>query len=291
MSTSSASPARCVDRSCVRPPSCCAAGLLALASFRADLRVSMSVSSLWPYGPVTPAFPFPARRGALPRPQLSAFVRTVFRKDDHDEDVGDRRICRRRGHRGFRGATCRRRTRCGAHRGRRSHPTDEAVDFVRRSLLEHRVVFLRAQRLDYDSQVAFAQRFGALTLGHPTIPSLPANRCSKKSTPGRAVPPTWHTDVTFVYRPPAFTFLHGVVIPPVGGDTIWANTVAAYRNLPLELQERPTGCGSCTRSARLRRSSLPRRGTGSVARRQPQAVRVHRLQDRASCGAYTPGDR
>ncbi len=35
----------------------------------------------------------------------------------------------------------------------------------------------------------------------------------------------WHTDVTFVDRPPAFTLLHAVVIPPVGGDTQWANTV------------------------------------------------------------------
>ena len=118
------------------------------------------------------------------------------------------------------------------------NPTDEAVDFVRRSLLEHRVVFLRAQRLDYDSQVAFAQRFGALTLGHPTIPSptgqpLLEEIDSRKGGPANK----WHTDVTFVDRPPAFTFLHGVVIPPVGGDTIWANTVAAYRNLPLELQE------------------------------------------------------
>jgi taurine dioxygenase len=47
----------------------------------------------------------------------------------------------------------------------------------------------------------------------------------------------WHTDVTFVDRPPAFTFLHGVVIPPVGGDTIWANTVAGYESLPDELKE------------------------------------------------------
>ena len=35
--------------------------------------------------------------------------------------------------------------------------------------------------------------------------------------------------MTFVDRPPAFTLLHAVVIPPVGGDTIWANTVTAYR--------------------------------------------------------------
>jgi alpha-ketoglutarate-dependent taurine dioxygenase len=47
----------------------------------------------------------------------------------------------------------------------------------------------------------------------------------------------WHTDVTFVDRPPAFTLLHGVVIPPVGGDTIWANTATAYQSLPDELRD------------------------------------------------------
>ena len=47
----------------------------------------------------------------------------------------------------------------------------------------------------------------------------------------------WHTDVTFVDRPPAFTLLHAVVIPPAGGDTIWANTVTAYQSLPAELRE------------------------------------------------------
>jgi hypothetical protein len=40
-----------------------------------------------------------------------------------------------------------------------------------------------------------------------------------------------------VDRPPAFTLLHGVVIPPVGGDTLWANTVTAYQSLPAELRD------------------------------------------------------
>ena len=119
-----------------------------------------------------------------------------------------------------------------------ANPTDESVAFVRAALLEHRVVFLRDQHLDYDSEVAFAERFGALTLGHPTIPSPTGQPLLEEIDSSKGGPANkWHTDVTFVERPPAFTFLHGVIIPAVGGDTIWANTVAAYDALPVELRE------------------------------------------------------
>jgi alpha-ketoglutarate-dependent taurine dioxygenase len=119
-----------------------------------------------------------------------------------------------------------------------THAGDETIADIRRALLEHRVVFLRDQQLDYDSLVAVAQRFGPLTLGHPTIPSPNRQPLLEEidSHKGGAAN-QWHTDVTFVDRPPAFTFLYGVIIPDVGGDTIWANTVAAYESLPTELRE------------------------------------------------------
>jgi alpha-ketoglutarate-dependent sulfate ester dioxygenase len=115
---------------------------------------------------------------------------------------------------------------------------DDTVAQIRRALLDHKVVFLRGQSLDYARQVAFAERLGPLTLGHPTLLSPPGQPLleeldSRKG--GRAN--YWHTDVTFVDRPPAFTLLHAVVIPPVGGDTMWANTVTAYESLPAELRD------------------------------------------------------
>jgi taurine dioxygenase len=115
---------------------------------------------------------------------------------------------------------------------------DDAIAQIRQALLDHKVVFLRDQSLDYARQVAFAERLGPLTLGHPTLASPPDRPFleeidSRKGTRANH----WHTDVTFVDRPPAFTLLHAVVIPPVGGDTIWANTVTAYESLPAELRD------------------------------------------------------
>jgi alpha-ketoglutarate-dependent sulfate ester dioxygenase len=46
----------------------------------------------------------------------------------------------------------------------------------------------------------------------------------------------WHTDVTFVLTPPKATSLRGITIPPYGGNTLFANTAAAYRDLPEPLR-------------------------------------------------------
>ena len=116
--------------------------------------------------------------------------------------------------------------------------TDDAVAGIRQALLRHKVVFLRDQDLDYPRQVAFASRLGPLTLGHPTLASPPGQPLLEEIDShkgGRAN--YWHTDVTFVDRPPAVTLLHAVVIPPLGGDTLWANTVTAYQSLPAELRD------------------------------------------------------
>lgn len=115
---------------------------------------------------------------------------------------------------------------------------DAVISGIRQALLRHKVVFLRDQHLDYARQVAFAERLGPVTLGHPTLASPPDQPLLEEidSRKGGRVN-YWHTDVTFVDRPPAFTLLHAVVIPPVGGDTIWANTVTAYESLPVELRD------------------------------------------------------
>ena len=86
--------------------------------------------------------------------------------------------------------------------------------------------------------MAFAERLGPLTLGHPTLSSPPEQPFLEEIDSAKGTRANhWHTDVTFVDRPPAFTLLHAVVIPPVGGDTLWANTVAAYESLPGELRD------------------------------------------------------
>ncbi|MGO9658553.1 MAG: TauD/TfdA dioxygenase family protein [Acidimicrobiales bacterium] len=115
---------------------------------------------------------------------------------------------------------------------------DAAVAAVRAALLEHKVLFFRNQSFFGPAEhVAFARRLGELTGGHPTLPSEQGKENILELDSllgGRA--DHWHTDVTFAVEPPAISILRAVKLPPVGGDTQWASTEAAYHRLPEPLK-------------------------------------------------------
>ncbi|GAA2273809.1 TauD/TfdA family dioxygenase [Nonomuraea roseoviolacea subsp. roseoviolacea] len=115
----------------------------------------------------------------------------------------------------------------------------DTVALIRSALLEHKVIFFRAQdHLDTDRQVAFARLLGEPTGAHPTVPALAGNThvLDLDYSNGQKVD-RWHTDVTFVDRPPLASVLRAITVPPSGGDTLWANTVTAYEHLPAELRD------------------------------------------------------
>lgn len=115
---------------------------------------------------------------------------------------------------------------------------EPTVQHVRQTLLRHKVVFFRDQHeLTDEQQEAFARRLGTVTTAHPTVPGAgnAANVLPLDGDRG-ARANSWHTDVTFVQTPPAFSVLRGVTVPPYGGDTVWANTVAAYEELAPALR-------------------------------------------------------
>ena len=113
---------------------------------------------------------------------------------------------------------------------------DAVVAQVRQAILRHKVVFFRGQdHLDDAAHIAFAERLGTLTTAHPTVNTGSERIYTLTANKGMAAN-SWHTDVTFVDRVPAFSVLRGVTIPPYGGNTVWANTVDAYDRLPDALK-------------------------------------------------------
>jgi taurine dioxygenase len=113
-----------------------------------------------------------------------------------------------------------------------------AIAAIRDALLEHKVLLFRKQSLDPTTQARLASRFGELTPAHPVEPSVEGHPeiLSLDSDDG-ARADVWHSDLTFQESPPLGAMLHAVVVPDVGGDTIWADMAAAYEALSPALRD------------------------------------------------------
>ena len=112
---------------------------------------------------------------------------------------------------------------------------DATVAALRAGLAEHKALVFDAPGLDAAGQERFAARFGTLTTAHPTVPGgetpyvLDVDAAVNKAN-------EWHTDVTFVVNPPAISTLRSITVPPYGGETLIADSAAAYRSLPEPLR-------------------------------------------------------
>lgn len=112
----------------------------------------------------------------------------------------------------------------------------ETVAEIRAALLEHKVVFFRGQdHLDEEQHEAFGQLLGT-PVAHPTVPSADGRYSFPVDSDHGGRANQWHSDVTFVPAYPAFSILRAVVVPPYGGNTLWANTATAYARLPQPLR-------------------------------------------------------
>ncbi|GAA3599325.1 taurine dioxygenase [Nonomuraea rosea] len=110
---------------------------------------------------------------------------------------------------------------------------DDDLVAVRAALIDRKVLFFPGQTLDADGQVALGRRIGELTASHPVVGGVdeahPEIYALDSADNGFA--DVWHTDVTFMARPPLGSILRAVILPPSGGDTSWANSQLAYDSL------------------------------------------------------------
>lgn len=114
----------------------------------------------------------------------------------------------------------------------------ETVSEIRQALLKHKVIFFRGQHHLTDAeQEAFAKLLGS-PIAHPTVPKLEGTEYVLNiKSDGKFAANQWHTDVTFVDAYPLASILRAITIPSKGGDTVWANTAAAYEHLPEPLRD------------------------------------------------------
>ena len=116
---------------------------------------------------------------------------------------------------------------------------DDLRDEVLRALDAHLVLFFRDQPITPAQQLAFATRFGEVSVA-PFGPKDAANPditvLDQRSPKGEGAD-SWHTDNTFMPNPPFASILRGELIPPLGGDTCWANTFLAYEGLSAPIRQ------------------------------------------------------
>ena len=129
---------------------------------------------------------------------------------------------------------------------------DETVAAIRAAWLDHLVLVFRGQKLSDAALVAFSKRLGDLDTvpgwepfspdGFPEV--LTISNVTQGDTAigvlgdGEAA---WHSDMTYLDRPPPASILYGLETPPEGGDTCYMSMYAALDGLPADLRREITG--------------------------------------------------
>lgn len=118
--------------------------------------------------------------------------------------------------------------------------TEETTRGVRQALLDHLVIFVRDQDLPPDRFLAFARRFGEPVEypfingieGFPEIIQVAKLEHERVNFGG-----VWHSDTTYLARPPMGSMLVSREVPPQGGDTLFANQYLAWESLSDGMKE------------------------------------------------------
>jgi len=122
-----------------------------------------------------------------------------------------------------------------------AQPLDETtVQEIRQALLNHLVIFFRDQNITSDQYMAFAEAFGTPQEyplikgieGYPYIVEIAKEEDQTVNFGG-----IWHTDTTYLERPPMGSMLYALEVPPHGGDTLFANQYMAYETLSKGLRK------------------------------------------------------
>jgi alpha-ketoglutarate-dependent taurine dioxygenase len=106
------------------------------------------------------------------------------------------------------------------------------------AFIRYHVLCFRDQQLDQEQQVAFTEQFGTLERHiasnrgavNPLV-HIVSNLGADGKPSGRVASTQWHSDKSFRPQPSLATILHALVMPPDGGETCFANMIAAYEAL------------------------------------------------------------
>ena len=125
--------------------------------------------------------------------------------------------------------------------------SDSLMRALTQALYDHRVLVIKDQRLDKASYYRFGEQWGdpiAHVLDHMRMKDFPAMMTignteeRDKDDTVRNGAALWHTDQSYEAEPASATMLYSVIVPRVGGQTHFADMVAAYEALDDETRDR-----------------------------------------------------
>jgi taurine dioxygenase len=104
-------------------------------------------------------------------------------------------------------------------------------------LLAYQVIVLRDVDLSPEEHVRLGEQFGEVEV-HAFFPNLGDGfeRVSVLDSADGTRSSMWHTDESFLERPPMGTLLQAQVLPSFGGDTCWASMTASYDALSASMK-------------------------------------------------------
>ena len=114
------------------------------------------------------------------------------------------------------------------------------IEAILQLLDEHLVVAFADQAMNLDRLEAFTDELGGRDIT-PYIAAVDGRphviRVIKEPSDELNFANAWHTDLSYLPAPPAYTVLHAHDVPAAGGDTMWANQYLAYDTLPDSVKE------------------------------------------------------
>ena len=142
---------------------------------------------------------------------------------------------------------------------------DGAFAAIERALIDHKVLAIRGQELTPAGHVAFAARFGEVAVhenaqfmldDQPEILVLSNDRRDGRPVGVIDAGDAWHSDFSYRPVPSLTTILFALRIPESGGDTEFADMVAAYDALPAATRSRIDGLMAIHTINKLRNSRI-----------------------------------
>ena len=124
-----------------------------------------------------------------------------------------------------------------------SQPLDiDTISSIRSAWLEHHVLAFPEQKLSDDDLVRVTNYFGNVGEDPYFVPiskKTPVVALTRRADEQAPVfAENWHTDWSFKQHPPIGTCLYSLVVPPIGGNTGFANQQMALAQMPDDLRQR-----------------------------------------------------